>query len=141
MYRLQIIAIYIMQIIFFCPRWGSENLDWNSFCHKVKEAGYHGIEAGVPFDEAEKREMSVALQRHELLLIGQYWQSFEKDFSTHKRSYEKHLQNMIEIKPVKIDSQTGKDYFTFLQNKELFDVAFEFQQKSGIPVAHETHRN
>lgn len=130
-----------MQILFFCPRWGCEHLDWDAFCHKVKEAGFHGIEAGVPFDEYEKAKMAKVLEKYKLLFIGQYWQSFEKDISDHKNSYEKHLDNMMELKPVKIDSQTGKDYFNFLQNKELFDLAYSFSKNTGIPVAHETHRN
>jgi sugar phosphate isomerase/epimerase len=135
-----------MKIKFFCPRWGSEELSWNSFCEKVKNAGYDGVEAGVPFDEGEKQEsdnyrMRTALERYQLSLIGQYWQSFEKDFTTHKVSYEKHLYHLASMQPVKIDAQTGKDYFSFDQNKELFDIDFSFSEKSGIPVAHETHRN
>ena len=116
-------------------------MDWLSFCKKVKAAGYDGIEAGVPFDIAEKELMQQAIGQHQLLLIGQYWQSFEKDFETHKASYLKHLYHLASLQPVKIDAQTGKDYFTFEQNKELFAVAAAFTQSSGIPVAHETHRN
>jgi sugar phosphate isomerase/epimerase len=130
-----------MKINFFCPRWGSENLSWDSFCKKVKESGYDGVEAGVPFEEAEKKEMSAALEKNNLVFVGQYWQSFEKDFTTHKISYEKHLNNIATLAPVKIDAQTGKDYFSFEENKELFEIAFAFTKQTGIPVAHETHRN
>lgn len=42
-----------MEIMFFCPRWGSENLSWDKYCHKVKEAGYNGVEAGVSFDKSQ----------------------------------------------------------------------------------------
>jgi sugar phosphate isomerase/epimerase len=130
-----------MQLLFFCPRWGSEALSWDDFCKKVKEAGYDGIEAGVPFDPIEKKEMEKALQEHGLLLIGQYWQSFEKDFDTHKTSYEKHLYHLAGLQPLKIDAQTGKDYFSVEQNKELFEIAAAFTRQTNIPVAHETHRN
>lgn len=130
-----------MQLLFFCPRWGSENLGWDSFCKKVKETGYDGIESGVPFDEKQKQEMLHALSRYDLLLIGQYWQSFEKDFTQHKKSYLSHLQHLASIFPEKIDAQTGKDYFLPEQNKELFDLATALTASTGIPVAHETHRN
>lgn len=130
-----------MKIIFSCPRWGSEDLSWDSFCQKVKAAGYDGVEAGVSFVQDEKEVMMEALQLHGLILIGQYWQSFEKDFIAHKISYEKHLYHIAGANPLKIDAQTGKDYFSFEQNKELFDVAFSFSAQTGIPVAHETHRN
>ena len=130
-----------MQISFFCPRWGSEKLSWDRFCHKAKSAGYDGVEAGVPFDPSEKDEMQQALKEHGLRLIGQYWQSFEKDFVEHKKSFIRHLHHLATLHPEKIDSQTGKDYFSFQQNKELFDTASVFTRETGIPVAHETHRN
>jgi sugar phosphate isomerase/epimerase len=130
-----------MKIDFFCPRWGSESLTWDSFCQKVKNTGYDGVEAGISFEMAEKKEMAEALHKYDLLLIGQYWQSFEKDFETHQQSYKKHLDNIAELHPVKIDSQTGKDYFSFEQNQQLFEIASSFTNQTGIPVAHETHRN
>ena len=130
-----------MTLQFFCPRWGSEAISWDAFCNKVKAAGYDGIEAGVPFDEVERQQMKAALQSHNLLLIGQYWQSFEKDFDAHKASYLQHLDHLATLQPIKIDAQTGKDYFSFEQNSELFALATSFSSRTGIPVAHETHRN
>lgn len=130
-----------MEVTFFCPRWGSENLNWDEFCHKVKEAGYNGVEAGVSFDESEKKDQSKALEKYHLLLIGQYWQSFEKDFEAHLASYIKHLHHLSTLNPIKIDAQTGKDYFSPEQNNRLFKAAETFTHSTGIPVAHETHRN
>jgi len=130
-----------MKIYFFCPRWGSENLSWDEFCQKVKEAGYNGVEAGVSFDEQEKTAQQQALKKHDLLLIGQYWQSFEKEFELHVASYVKHLYQLASLQPLKINAQTGKDYFSPEQNNELFEAAKKFTESTGIPVAHETHRN
>jgi sugar phosphate isomerase/epimerase len=130
-----------MDIKFFCPRWGSEQLSWDNFCHKVKVAGFDGVEAGVPFDDEERDQMKTALDQHQLQLIGQYWQSFERNFDDHKTSYQSHLDQIASLHPLKIDAQTGKDYFSFDQNKELIEIAFSFTAKTGIPVAHETHRN
>lgn len=126
---------------FFCPRWGQEHETYDAFCRKVKEAGYDGIEAPVSFDAKEREEQANALVKYNLLLIGQYYQSFEKDFAEHKSNYEKHLISLLQAKPVKIDSQTGKDYFSFEQNKELFDLAKKLSEEYNIPIAHETHRN
>ena len=130
-----------MIILFFCPRWGQEHQTYDTFCRKVKEVGYDGIEASVPFDPAERADLAEALAKYNLLLIGQYYQSFEQDFEAHKYNYEKHLLNLLEAKPLKIDAQTGKDYFSFEQNKELFDLAKDLSAKYNIPIAHETHRN
>ena len=117
-----------MKILFFCPRWGCEDLSWDSFCHKVKAAGYDGVEAGVPFEEAAQSHMKAALEKNELLLIGQYWQSFEKDFEEHLSSYVKHLHHLVLLNPIKIDAQTGKDYFLSEQNNQLFTAAKKFTE-------------
>jgi sugar phosphate isomerase/epimerase len=130
-----------MKLLFFCPRWGSELLSWDAFCHKVQQAGFDGVEAGIPFDKDEIQAMQTALSKHQLQFIGQYWQSFEKDFAAHKASYIAHLHHLAQLNPIKIDAQTGKDYFSFEQNKELFNAASAFTNETGIPVAHETHRN
>ena len=86
---------------------------WETIAKKVKEAGYDGVEASLPFDESEKNEIAEALNKHNLLFLGQYFQSFEKDFNAHHAVFEKHLRNLAAVHPVAIDSQTGKDYFTF----------------------------
>jgi hypothetical protein len=36
-----------MGISFFCPIWGSENLDIRSFLSKVSAAGYDGVKMGL----------------------------------------------------------------------------------------------
>jgi len=130
-----------MQIKFFCPKWGSDNITWDDFCAKVKAAGYDGVETPIPMNAAEKQEIADALQKHGLLLIGQYYQSFEKDLELQKANFRKHLENIIDLKPLLIDSQTGKDYFTAEQNGELFALAQEITSETGITIAHETHRN
>ena len=130
-----------MKINYFCPRWGSENLTWDEFCAKVKAAGYAGVEAEIPFDEPQKSEVIGALEKHGLLLIGQYYQSFEKDFEQHAQSFEKYLRHLAASKPVLIDSQTGKDYFSLEQNSQLFALAQQITDETGVRIAHETHRN
>ncbi|QEC79839.1 sugar phosphate isomerase/epimerase family protein [Mucilaginibacter ginsenosidivorax] len=130
-----------MKIKFFCPRWGSEQLSWDNFCLKVKEAGYHGIESPLPFNGPEKSIILNAIKKHDLLFIGQYYQSFEEDFELHKINFRRHLENVAEAGPLLIDSQTGKDYFTSEQNRELFIIADEIAVSSGVTIAHETHRN
>ena len=42
---------------------------------------------------------------------------------------------------IKIDSQTGKDFFSFEQNSRLIEVAAQHEVSTGVPVCHETHRN
>lgn len=129
------------EVKFFCPRWGSEHLPWDEFCQKVSQAGYDGIESGVPFEQAAKDEIKNALKKYSLQFIGQYYQSFEDRFDDHLVAYKKWLHNIATLNPVLIDSQTGKDYFSEKESAMLFSAALQFSESTGIPVAHETHRN
>lgn len=129
------------RIKFYCPRWGSEGLSWEAFAKKVKEAGYDGVETPVPFEEAAIKEMQAALQKYGLELAGQYYQSFEKDPTENLRNFEKHMRHLAALKPVFIDAQTGKDYFTLEQNRALILKAAQVTRETGVPIYHETHRN
>ena len=72
-----------MTIRFFAPEWGN-TLPFDTFCKNVKAAGYDGVEMALPFESGEKQAILDALAAHDLKLIGQYWQSFEKDIQTIK---------------------------------------------------------
>jgi sugar phosphate isomerase/epimerase len=127
-------------VLFFCPRWGADD-SWDSFCKRVKEAGYDGVEAGVSSPEApEANEVLDALRKHGLSLVGQYYQSAEADIEQHASNYEKYLRRLAAMKPLFINAQTGKDYFTFAQNKRLIDIAARVAVDTGVEIVHETHR-
>jgi sugar phosphate isomerase/epimerase len=128
-----------MTIKFYVPEWGNV-LSFGTFCQNVKKAGYDGVEMALPFDGPEKEGILQTLKEHNLELIGQYWQSFEKDIDEHAANYERYLRNLISANPVFINCQTGKDYFNFDQNKRLFDLATTLSEESGIRIIHETHR-
>jgi len=130
-----------MQLKFFCPRWGSEDIPWDTFCLNVKKAGYDGIEFSIPLDPGLKNEILSIIKSYDLLIIGQYYQSFESAFEIHKKNFIKHLENTADASPVLIDSQTGKDYFDSGQNNELFSIAERIASQTGVQIAHETHRN
>jgi sugar phosphate isomerase/epimerase len=129
----------IFGIKFFCPRWGA-NDSWDDFCKRVKEAGYDGIESVHSLDPKLQKEELTALEKYELKIIGQYYQSFESNFDEHLKSFEKHLRNLVSANPIFINSQTGKDWFSFEQNKKIFETAFRIQKETGVKIVHETHR-
>jgi len=128
-----------MKIKFYAPQWGN-TLPFETFCKNVKAAGYNGVEMALPFEPTEKQEVLDIFEKYNLEFIGQYYQSFERNLDEHAKNYEKHLRNLISAKPVFINCQTGKDYFTFAQNKRLFDLADQISEETGVPIIHETHR-
>ncbi len=129
-----------MKIKFFCPLWGSENLDTASFFAKVKNSGYDGVEMGMPKDQNKKEEILLLLKQFDLQLIGQHSQTSTANFSEHKKEFRQWLENLADCNPLFINTQTGKDFFTYEQNAELIQVAKEVSENYGIKIVHETHR-
>src|SRR5688500_16310322 len=107
------------KIKFYCPRWGA-NDSWDSFCKRVKEAGYDGVEGSVSnIEGSDAKEIRSALDKHGLEIVGQYYQSFETDLDAHAKNFDRYLRSIALLKPIFINSQTGKDFFSFDQNKKL----------------------
>lgn len=129
-----------MEVLSFCPRWGQAHIPWNDFAAMVKDAGYDGVETDIPLFAKERDIVLDALSKQGLLLIAQHWETVEPDFAQHLEEYEKHLQNMAIAKPLLINSQTGKDYFSIDENGALLEAASGLTASTGIPVYHETHR-
>jgi sugar phosphate isomerase/epimerase len=125
-----------MKIKFFCPRWGSEHINWEDFFQKVKSAGYDGIEWGIPASATtEELDAVWALGlKHELLMIAQHYDTNDTDFDEHFQAYESWLNKIRKYPWHKISSQTGKDFFSFDQNRELIGLGNTFG------AIHETHR-
>ncbi|MES2731856.1 MAG: sugar phosphate isomerase/epimerase [Bacteroidota bacterium] len=132
-----------MILKFFCPRWGSEQLSWDVFLQQVKDAGYDGVEYGIP-NETPISELDYVWEKFEkygLEVIGQHYGTYDAHFPLHHDRYAAWLEKVRPYPMLRIDSQTGKDFFTFEQNKALIDLASEFTKSTGTDLFHETHRN
>ncbi|WP_190808506.1 sugar phosphate isomerase/epimerase [Flagellimonas sp. S3867] len=129
-----------MELKFIYPRWGSADIPWPQFLQKVKENGYDGVEIDLPLS-TKKQEILAILKDFELDFVGQHWETTEVNFEKHKEQYKKHLYNLVEGKPLLINSHTGKDFFTFEQNAELLEMAFTIEKEADIVITHETHRS
>jgi sugar phosphate isomerase/epimerase len=132
-----------MSIEFFCPRWGSEQLSWDLFGQKVSDVGYNGFEVGISCSatEAELSEIWNVAEKYQLKIIVQHYDTYEADFSKHYDQYVAWLNKAKHLPCVKINSQTGKDFFTIAQNTALIEAAMDMGKRAGIQVVHETHRN
>ncbi len=129
-----------MKLFFFCPRWGQEHLSWDVFLEKVKTAGYNGVETSLPMDKFERSEIVTKINEYGLFLIAQHWETIESDFTLHEKEYLIRLEALASVRPLLINTQTGKDYYTTKQNIKLIRGAQLISKKTGIPIFHETHR-
>lgn len=129
-----------MHIQFFCPRWGSEDLPYEAFFEKVKEAGYDGVEMALPLDEDERDEIVTLMKQFNLLLIGQHWECTLSATENYEADYEKYLRNLAAVKPLFINSQSGKDFFSQEHNVQIIRLADRIAEETGVKIVHETHR-
>ena len=127
-----------MKVDYFCPRWGSDDLSWEVFCRKVHEAGYDGIEYAVPSTVSPK-ELDEAWEnaaKYHLKVIVAHYDTVDPNFENHYRQYEKWFELVKSYPAVRLNSQTGKDYFSFEQNRLLIELAIS---RSSL-ILHEIHR-
>lgn len=130
-----------MKIPYFATRWGFADVPWAVFCERVKRAGYDGLEAKLPDDEAGQREALDAFAAQGLTWVGhENTNALPPDFASHQPVYEQLLRETAAHRPAFINIQTGKDYFSFEQNLALLDAATRITEETGVVILHETHR-
>jgi sugar phosphate isomerase/epimerase len=131
-----------MEIKFFCPRWGSERLGWEEFMNEVKRAGFDGLEWAIPNDKdvAEIDAVFALAEKFELSVIAQHYETNNGDFTQHYIEYVNWFDKIKNYSVDKINSQTGKDYFSFEQNRQLLHLAGVHGAMYHVPVVHEMHR-
>lgn len=129
-----------MTVKFFCPYWGCEHLTYQQFLHKIKEAGYDGTEIILPYDQKSKQQIQEEANQLGLEIIGLWGGPIAGDFNTHLETYEAHLRNACSVIPKFVNVQTGKDHYTFDQNKRFIDLASQIGEEFGVKIVHETHR-
>ncbi len=117
-----------------------EKLDLDTKLKKIKDAGYDGIEIGIPFHTREQNELRKGLEKYELLVIAHQYQAEGELFENYASSFRKSLENSASFNPLLINSHTGKDYWEKKQNLLLVDIGEDVAQKFNVTVAHETHR-
>lgn len=129
-----------MEVKILSPLWGHEHLPLATFLEKIRAEGYDGIDTWVPADPKDRLLLYDFLQNHGMVIITHQHQADGKDFDEFKTSFLKNLHVCAEPGPLLINSHTGRDYFTLEQHLQLIDIALDFTAKTGIVVAHETHR-
>ncbi|HMP77192.1 MAG TPA: TIM barrel protein [Kiritimatiellia bacterium] len=129
-----------MNLLFICPRWGSEALEPEAFVARVREAAYDGIElSATDPDPVVERVVSLARDAG-LQLILQHWDIQTRDLGAHLKQFEARLRYAASFKPMFTNSHTGRNLFTLEQNREVFSCAARVAADTGVPVVHETHR-
>jgi hypothetical protein len=128
-----------MKLQWIATAWGLEGMAAAEKIRRAREAGFDGLETGVPVDPKERRELCTLLEENGLILVAQQWTA-GADAAAHARSFEEQYKRAVETRPLMVNSHTGRDIFTIAQNREIFAAASKLEKEFGVPIVHEIHR-
>jgi sugar phosphate isomerase/epimerase len=115
----------------------------DEYCAKVKQEGYDGIEIWWPLEKKNQDEMFAALQKYQLQL-GFLCAGSDSNYAKHFNQFVQMIDaaaNQSIQRPLYINCHSGRDHFSFEQNKTFMDHTAELAEKTGITICHETHRS
>ncbi|WP_439556214.1 sugar phosphate isomerase/epimerase family protein [Dyadobacter sp.] len=125
----------------FGTNWGFVG-NTDAFCAAIKKEGYDGLEIWWPGSKEKQKELFTALKKYSLD-VGFLCGSAEKEYAAHLDIFKRQINaatTEYEQKPLYINCHSGKDFFTYDQNKAFIDHTTAATAKTGIPIYHETHR-
>lgn len=129
-----------LKLKMLATNWGFPG-NTDAFCTAAKKENYDGIEVWWPNEKKDQQELFAALDKHQLD-VGFLCGGYQKDPKEHLETFKKAINAAIASpkKPLYINCHSGRDYFSYEQNKLFIDHTTEASQKSGIRILHETHR-
>ncbi|QBE64667.1 sugar phosphate isomerase/epimerase family protein [Pseudoduganella lutea] len=130
------------KIRILAPQWGNNELAAPVFIERVVEAGFDGIEMSLPDDGAEREDWLRRIGDAGLDLVVSQWQTvFHTEFHAHRTALQSLLTQACSVRPLLVNSHTGKDFYTPEQNEELIALADAIAREYRVPIVHEIHRS
>jgi hypothetical protein len=118
----------------FKATWGMTGT-WETQLRQIAEAGYDGVECGIP-GEAEEPLLRELLDKYRLELILLVYTGG----GDHIASLEEQVRRASSFKPILINSHSAKDSMPYDDQLAFFQHAVGLEKEIGVPIAHETHR-
>jgi sugar phosphate isomerase/epimerase len=115
----------------------------HEYCEKVKKEGYDGIEIWWPLEKEKQDELFTALKNHGLtvgFLCAGSDSNYEKHFDQFVKMIDAAATQRIQ-KPLYINCHSGRDHFSFEQNKRFIDHTLTLARDNQLIICHETHRS
>jgi sugar phosphate isomerase/epimerase len=128
-----------MTITWICPLWGLAGATLTDKLARIRDAGYDGVEMGVPPDAGERAELARQLPALGLSLVAQQWTT-GPDAESHARSFEEQYRRALDLGPLFVNSHTGRDTWPLADNLVVYDAARRLQAREGVRIVHEIHR-
>jgi sugar phosphate isomerase/epimerase len=118
--------------------WGFPG-DHAAFCARAKSLTYDGFEMWVPGD-ARARDEVIREADKQGLVYGFLTGGSDPDYAKHAEQFKSMVNLAAAAKPLYINCHSGKDHFSFDQNRALMDFTADVSARTGVPIYHETHR-
>ncbi|MBC7948315.1 MAG: sugar phosphate isomerase/epimerase [Chitinophagaceae bacterium] len=121
--------------------WGF-NGTTDEFCAAAKKEGYDGIEVWWPGDKKGQDELFAALKKHSLelgILLGGWQTDWKEHLDTFKKVTGDAARNTSQSL-LYINCHSGRDHFSFEQNKLFIEHTAAVSKETGVLICHETHR-
>lgn len=112
------------------------------YFEKAKAEGYDGVELWWQGDHQKRKEVFDLLKKYQLE-VGFLCGSHDLKFDNNLRQFKSMIDaaaGSSNQKALYINCHSGKDYFSFEENKQFIDYTISAAQKYQITIAHETHR-
>jgi sugar phosphate isomerase/epimerase len=131
-----------LELKLLATNWGF-NGSLNDYCARVKSEGYDGIEIWWPIDKTGQDDLFAALKKYKLdvgFLCGASQSTWQEHLTAFKKMIDAAAQNTIQ-KPLYINCHSGRDFFSYDENKAFIDHTTQLSKRTGILICHETHRS
>ena len=130
------------QLKIMATNWGY-NGTLDQYCEHVKKEGYDGIEIWWPMEKKGQDELFTALKKNGLdvgFLCGGSQTNPAEHLAFFKKMTEAAATNTNQ-RPLYINCHSGRDHFSFDQNKLFIDHTNALSKQTSITICHETHRS
>ena len=127
------------ELLVLATNWGFSG-SWAEFALKIKLAGYDGMEVWCPSDAKEREALKKALNENSLQ-VGFLVAGSDRDPKKHLLQFKESLEAAAAWKPLYINCHSGRDHFSFEENKNFISLTTEVARQIQVPIYHETHRS
>lgn len=110
---------------------------------KVRSAGYDGIEIWWSLDPERQKAIFDMLAKYHLevgFLCAGSQSNVKEHYATFKDMVEGATHNTRQ-RPLYINCHSGRDYFSYDENRQFIDLTNALTKETGIRMMHETHRS
>ena len=128
-----------MKILLTKANWELSELTVRDFVQRVADAGYDGTEIYLPARPESTIEIRELHEAAGLKMVS-HIATEGANPDEHLRSLEERYRRAVELRPLLVNSHTGKDHFSFADSLRIFEAGERLVAEYGVPLMHESHR-